>query len=68
MTCYICHKHTRDSFYSEGINFGFCEEHQYDVLKGVAKFVQTRNLTCINKMKADYNHLDYETTTDQAFD
>jgi hypothetical protein len=66
MICYICHKETKECFNSGSIKFGFCEEHQYDVLKGVAKFVQTKDLSYLNKLKE--KNLDYEATTDQAFD
>jgi hypothetical protein len=58
MLCYICNKQTKTSLHSKGLNFGYCEEHNNEVLKGVGKFILNDDIGYINDKRAEYLGID----------
>lgn len=58
MICYICHKHTTNSFTYKGIGFGYCQEHGHEIQKGVAKFILTGSMNYIIDKKKEFYYKD----------
>ena len=58
MICYICHRHTTNSFSHKKINFGYCNDHLDEIQKGVAKFIITGNTDYINERKKEFYYKD----------
>lgn len=58
MICYICHRHTTNSFSHKGIGFGYCQDHFSKIQKGVAKFILTGHMDYINDKKKEFYYKD----------
>ena len=54
MKCYICNKQTKRSLKVEGIELGYCDDHQHKVQIGAIKFSLTGKNEYLLNQKEQY--------------